>query len=55
MKMAMLSQILHVPQNLEIFHNRLVGPGPRDDITVTNTVRISNVNSKFDGYHGVDS
>ena len=47
-KMAMLSQFLHVPWNLEIFHD-LLGQGLRDDVTTLNSLRIWATDLKFGG------
>ena len=45
-KMAMLGQFLRVPQDFEIFDDRLFWPGLRDDVTAL-TLRISGISLKF--------
>ena len=47
-KMAMLGQFLRVPQDFEIFDDRLFWPGLRDDVTAL-TLRISGISLKFGG------
>ena len=47
--MAMLGQFLCVPQNFEIFHDRLFWPGLRNGVTALNSLRISGISLKFGG------